>query len=73
MNMTINIAPSRDPAVLPMGRKGTHGKTARTQKTAKAIEPKTTVGVRANAIVVVKQATISKQMLIQASTSRRTQ
>jgi hypothetical protein len=35
--MTISIAPRRDPAVLPIGRKGTAGKTANIQNIAKAM------------------------------------
>jgi len=73
-NMTISIAPSRDPAVLPIGRKGTHGKTARTQKIAKATEPRTTVGGGDSPILVLKQATIPKfPKNFQTSTSRSTQ
>lgn len=44
------MAPRSVPAVLPMGRNGTAGKTAITQNTAKAIEPKITFGVGAKAI-----------------------
>lgn len=52
--MTISIAPSRDPAVLPIGRKGTAGKTANTQNTPKATEPRTSFGTGARAILVNK-------------------
>ena len=38
----MSIAPRRDPAVLPMGRNGTEGKTADTQKITKEIEPRIT-------------------------------
>jgi hypothetical protein len=38
----MSIAPKRDPAVLPMGRNGTAGKTASTKNTAKANVPRTT-------------------------------
>ena len=50
--MTISIAPNNDPAVLPMGRNGTAGKTASIQKIAKATDPSTSFGIDANAIVV---------------------
>jgi hypothetical protein len=40
--MTMSIASRRDPAVLPMGRNGTEGKTANTQKITKQIEPRIT-------------------------------
>lgn len=46
------MAPSRDPAVLPIGMNGTAGKTANTQKMAKAIEPRTTLTLEAMAIFV---------------------
>jgi hypothetical protein len=42
LKITIRIAPRMEPAVLPMGKKGTAGKTAKIQKIAKATEPKTT-------------------------------
>lgn len=42
-----------------MGRKGTAGKTANTQKIAKAIEPRITFRIGASAITVARQATIS--------------
>jgi len=45
------MAPRRDPAALPMGRKGTAAKTANTQKIANAIEPKTTFTVASIVIV----------------------
>lgn len=45
------MAPSNDPAVLPTGIKGTAGKTAKTQNTPKAIEPKTTFTVEAIAMI----------------------
>jgi hypothetical protein len=51
LNITISIAPKREPAVLPIGRNGTDGKIANIQKIAKDIEPKTTVGIGAKAIV----------------------
>jgi hypothetical protein len=50
LNITISIAPKREPAVLPIGRNGTDGKIANIQKIAKDIEPKTTVGIGAKAI-----------------------
>jgi len=50
------MAPRRDPAVLPIGRKGTAGKTAKTQKIANAIKPNTTFETGANAIIATKQA-----------------
>lgn len=46
----MSMPPRRDPAVLPMGRKGTAGKTASIQNMAKAIEPSTTAGTEASAI-----------------------
>jgi hypothetical protein len=42
LKITIRVAPRMEPAVLPMGKKGTAGKTAKIQKIAKATEPKTT-------------------------------
>lgn len=48
--MTINMAPSKEPAVLPMGRKGTAGNTARIQKIMKATEPRTTFKIGAVAM-----------------------
>jgi midasin (ATPase involved in ribosome maturation) len=42
LKITISIAPRMEPPVLPMGKKGTAGKTAKIQKIAKATEPKTT-------------------------------
>jgi hypothetical protein len=59
LNITISIAPKREPAVLPIGRNGTAGKTANTQNIAKAIEPKTTFGVGAKAIVLIQQENFS--------------
>lgn len=49
---TMSIAPSMAPAVLPIGRRGTAGKTAKTQKTTNAIEPSTTFSTEARAISV---------------------
>jgi len=43
-----------------MGKKGTAGKTASTQKIKKATEPRTTFEVGASAIVVIEQATVPK-------------
>ena len=57
-NMTISMPARRDPAVLPTGRKGTAGKTAKTQKIAKAIEPKTTFTEEAKAIFAAQQEKI---------------
>ena len=56
--MTISMPPRRDPAVLPTGRKGTVGKTANTQKIAKAIEPRTTFTEEAKAIFAAQQEKI---------------
>ena len=56
--MTISMPPRRDPAVLPTGRKGTAGKTANTQKIAKAIEPRTTFTEEAKAIFAAQQEKI---------------
>ena len=47
-----------DPAVLPTDRKGTAGKTANTQKIAKAIEPRTTFTEGAKAIFAAQQEKI---------------
>ena len=44
-----------DPAVLPTSRKGTAGKTANTQKIAKAIEPRTTFTEEAKAIFAAQR------------------
>jgi hypothetical protein len=52
LKITISIAPRMEPAVLPMGKKGTAGKTAKIQKTAKASEPKTTFLIGPRAISV---------------------
>lgn len=46
----MRTAPRREPAVLPIGRNGNEGKTARTQKTANAMEPKITLTSGAMAI-----------------------
>ena len=54
--MTISMAPRRDPAVLPIGRKGTAGKTANTQNIAKDNEPKTTLTAGDIAIVQASKA-----------------
>lgn len=51
--MTINMAPRREPAALPMGRKGTAGNTARIQKIMKTTEPRTTF--KAGAIAMTEQ------------------
>lgn len=48
---TMSMAPSRDPAVRPTGRKGTAGNTASIQNVAKAIEPKTSCEMEASAMV----------------------
>ncbi|PON44171.1 hypothetical protein TorRG33x02_331430 [Trema orientale] len=48
----MSMAPRSDPAVRPMGKQGTDGKTAITQKIPKAIEPNTTFTVEAIAIFV---------------------
>lgn len=56
--MTISMPPRRDPAVLPTGRKGTAGKTANTQKIAKAIEPRITFTEEAKAIFAAQQEKI---------------
>ena len=45
-------------SVLPTGRKGTAGKTANTQKIAKAIEPRTTFTEEAKAIFAAQQEKI---------------
>ena len=52
------MPPRRDPAVLPTGTKGTAGKTANTQKIAKAIEPRTTFTEEAKAIFAAQQEKI---------------
>jgi hypothetical protein len=52
LKITISIAPRMEPAVLPTGRKGTAGKTAKIQKIAKATEPKTTFSIGARAISI---------------------
>lgn len=48
--MTISMAPSIEPAVLPIGKNGTAGNTANIQKIPKANEPKATFSVEANVI-----------------------
>lgn len=50
----MSMAPKREPAVRPIGRKGTDGKTANTQKIAKAIEPRTSLTTGAIAILLEK-------------------
>jgi len=46
----MRTAPSKDPAVRPMGRNGTAGKTASTHHTKNATHPSTTLSVAAHAI-----------------------
>lgn len=46
----MSMAARREPAVRPIGRNGTDGKTAMIQKTANAMDPKTTFSVDAIAI-----------------------
>lgn len=49
----MSMAPKREPAVRPIGRNGTDGKTASIQKIAKAIEPRTSFTT--GAIAMLKQ------------------
>lgn len=46
----MRAAPSKEPAVRPMGRHGTAGKTANIHHTPKAMHPRTTFSVEAHAI-----------------------
>jgi len=60
---TIRDAPSKDPAVRPMGRNGTLGKTARNHHTVKAMHPRTTSSVDAGRGVILIPMIPSAQML----------
>lgn len=51
LKVTMSVAPRSEPAVRPMGRNGTAGKTARTQNTAKLKEPRTSLLVQVNAML----------------------
>lgn len=50
LKSTMSMAPSREPAVRPMGRNGTAGNTARIQNTANDAVPSTTFNVGSIAI-----------------------
>lgn len=52
-----------DPAVLPTGKTGTAGKTARVQNIAKAIDPRTTSSTEANTIFFSKKSRKKRRVL----------